>query len=268
MIVQYWSNIPKTNKDRMFFESLQAKKKNPILIPSPVKVAKVITASPSPPSSPVLQPSSEKSSITSFFPKKNEEHASIASSSAPPIKPLYKPQSTIDAFTTPTKEAKVSGKGKEKDATTTSVPAAAKADFEQSSVVNLFSVSSSKNGGNADVAVEMIKAAEEYKTATPSSSEDEDEEESINTKKRTRSTYTDYFTEQYKKKKRVGKGLERQSSDDNVSMASPSPSEDDKVIIDETFAADPVRDWGELAVKIEYIGKEVDNGPIYCAVKW
>ncbi|KAI7892579.1 uncharacterized protein EV154DRAFT_504208 [Mucor mucedo] len=283
MIVQYWTNIPKTDKDRMLFESLQAKKENPIIIPSPVKVAKVITASPSPPSSPVLQPTlTEKPSIASFFtPKKQEERAPIASSSSSAADKLTpakeKPQTTIDTFTlsptpppptpaataTQATPASVSVKGKEKEGTIV---------LEKPTVIEVLSTTSSENGID-DVAAEMDKAAEEYKIATASSEDDnngDEHDDSVfnNSKKRTRSTYTDYFTEQYKKKKRIGKAPVRQTEEEIESSASDSPKEQDTIIFDQAFTTDPVRDWSELAVKIEYIGKEVDGGPIYCAVKW
>lgn len=268
MIVQYWTNIPKTDKDRILFETLQAKSKDPIIIPSPVKVAKVITASPSPPSSPILQPTlTEKPSIASFFiAKKPEERAPIASSSSSSTTTLAKekPQTTIDTFTssTPPPKASVSGKGKEKEITQLDKP-----------VMQVISTTSSEDGID-DVAAEMDKAAEEYKIATASSEDDDinddelDDSDYNNTKKRTRSTYTDYFTEQYKKKKRIGKAPARQLEDDVESNSTTSSKEQDTIIFDQAFTTDPVRDWSELAVKIEYIGKEVDGGPIYCAVKW
>lgn len=263
MIVQYWSNIPKTDKDRILFETLQAKKKNPIILPSPVKVAKVITASPSPPSSPTLQPTAdpvsppvlsaaEKPSIASFFvAQKKDERAPIASSSISPVKPTVEvQQTTIDTY----KSSETTSSLKDKDRET---------------ATDLFYATSSENG-NAHVVAEMNKAAEEYKTATPSSSEDEEDElESSQTKKRTRSTYTDYFTEQHKRKKKTGKDPVQEDLDVEVEYVSSEESkETDTVIFDEAFTTDPIRDWSELAVKIEYIGKEVDGGPIYCAVKW
>lgn len=42
----------------------------------------------------------------------------------------------------------------------------------------------------------------------------------------------------------------------------------DPVIYDKSYAENANLDWDEQAQKIEYIGREVPGGPIYCLVLW
>ncbi|RCH87445.1 hypothetical protein CU097_010465 [Rhizopus azygosporus] len=42
---------------------------------------------------------------------------------------------------------------------------------------------------------------------------------------------------------------------------------DDDIIFNETFAVD-IDDWQKAAIKVEYIGREVESSPMFCIVKW
>ncbi|CAO3698710.1 unnamed protein product [Rhizopus microsporus] len=42
---------------------------------------------------------------------------------------------------------------------------------------------------------------------------------------------------------------------------------DDDIIFNETFAVD-IDDWQKAAIKVEYIGREVESSPLFCIVKW
>ncbi|KAI9267068.1 hypothetical protein EDC94DRAFT_16785 [Helicostylum pulchrum] len=229
IIAQYWSSLPKTDKDRVLFETLQSKKKNPIILSSPTpKVAKVITASPSPPSSPILQPVDSKPTLVSFFStnKRVEPDKQASSSSSSPSSPIADKsilqQSKIsDAYAS---NYNLTTKSKQKvlDATTTTT------DLDN-------------DKGKSKAVVE-------------------EEEES---RKRTRG-YTDYFTEQHKKSKRssVSPTLEE------MAVETPETNKSETIIFDESFGTDPSRDWDTLAVTVEYIGRETKGAPLHCAVKW
>lgn len=89
-------------------------------------------------------------------------------------------------------------------------------------------------------------------------------EEEEEFRKRTRGGYTDYFTEQHKKSKRssVSPTLEE------MEVVTNETNESETIIFDESFGTDPSRDWDELAVTVEYIGRETKGAPLHCAVKW
>ncbi|KAI9364050.1 hypothetical protein BD770DRAFT_424285 [Pilaira anomala] len=265
ILTQYWSNLPKTDKDRILFETLQSKKKNPIILssPSPPKVAKVITAtsSPSPPSSPILAPT-PKPSITSFFDKKRMDRvpttkqATVSSSSS--TSEITKSKDILQQtklsegsnITITHHQHQTSRKGKEKEdsLTPTIEPrvVAAAAASENGTV--------QKNGSS--------------KKSNIFSSDEDEEEEGAGNKKRTRSAYTDYFTEQHKKKKRISKSPPIEDEDDDLGSNEELVEETNLITFNEALDTDPNRDWNELAIKVEYIGRELEGAPLYCAVKW
>ncbi|KAI7897946.1 uncharacterized protein BX663DRAFT_526543 [Cokeromyces recurvatus] len=100
--------------------------------------------------------------------------------------------------------------------------------------------------------------------------------------KRKRPAYSDYFLEQHKKKRKRENKLRISESDNNDDMSSTTSSVtssndqsneidknwDNNVIFDEKYGLDPPIDWNTLADKVEYIGKELKESPLYCAVKW
>ncbi|KAI8095618.1 hypothetical protein BDF21DRAFT_11164 [Thamnidium elegans] len=217
ILAQYWSNLPKTDKDRVLFETLQSKKKNPIILSSPTpKVAKVITASPSPPSSPTLQPVDSKPTLVSFF----STNKRIESDK----------QASTSSFSSSTA-------------------------LQQSKISDSYSDASNHNlpTKNKQNVIDPISLKGKDKAV---------DEEDVESRKRTRNTYTDYFTEQHKKSKRssVSPALE--------DMETNETNPPDTIIFDESFGTDPLRDWDELAVKVEYIGREMKGAPLHCAVKW
>ncbi|GAA5810357.1 hypothetical protein MFLAVUS_003778 [Mucor flavus] len=230
IIAQYWSSLPKTDKDRILFETLQSKKKNPIILSSPTpKVAKVITASPSPspPSSPTLQPVDNKPTLVSFFATnkriESDKRTSASSSSSSSV--------------------------------------ADKSELHQSKIADSYSSVSNHNLTTkskqkvTNATTTLDRGKEKSKAVV------EEEEES---RKRTRRGYTDYFTEQHKKSKRssVSPTLEE------MEVEKSETNELETIIFDESFGTDPSRDWDELAVTVEYIGRETKGAPLHCAVKW
>lgn len=318
MIVDYWSNISPTDPDRVLFEEIQSKKKDPIVLISPQpKVAQVIShASPSPPSSPVVKPVEESqleqvevvteepkgnkitNIISSFLygggkkkdttedveteKKQSTESSSSSSSSPKPVQEQKKIDELYKKVTVPT--ATGSAKGKEKEVPVPRLPTPTVVavendddddDDEDFSPATTSPATTSADGTGTEVEELDVESVEDMAV------DDEDEEvikrpsRSANVK-RTRSAYTDYFIEQHKKRKLYGerKDTEEEDDDDEGSVASSIESNDkkkeptDTIIFDDSFAKDASLDWNKLAKKVEYIGREVENGPIYCIVSW
>ncbi|KAI9480655.1 MAG: hypothetical protein EXX96DRAFT_537911 [Benjaminiella poitrasii] len=98
--------------------------------------------------------------------------------------------------------------------------------------------------------------------------------------KRKRAGYSDYFLEQHESKRKREKKKHSTGSDDDVSSVTSSIESvndqsnevdekwDKNVIFDENYAIDPPVDWNNLADKVEYIGRELKDSPLYCAVRW
>ena len=302
MIADYWSRIARTDPDRMAFEEMQSRKKDPILLSTPPpKVAQVIShASPSPPSSPVLSPSV----ITANKPVQANDIAKTVAETNTPDK------------TTPVKSApgssNTSTTSKTKSAGTTPVIAEPKPERTIANIFRFFGKKKDEpvpaptepkgTSSEEPMSLDTPESKEQDPSPTASSDEeymdvptvlataDEEDEEDESTKekeddveeeqedfgrrrttrKRTRSGYTDYFIEQHKKKKLSGRGYEDEddsSVEENKSIQN-SLKNFGSVVFDSSITKDTPLDWNSSAKKVDYIGREVSGGPVYCLVSW
>lgn len=66
----------------------------------------------------------------------------------------------------------------------------------------------------------------------------------------------------------IGAGSSTSASGNSSVMEGEDDDEsDDDIIFNETFAVD-IDDWQKAAIKVEYIGREVEGSPLFCIVKW
>lgn len=282
LIIQYWDKFPQTSVDREMFEQIQSRKKNPLLLPSSQS-----------------HQEDQTNKIAGSSQKKNEQRPSaVASSSSPvPAHALKKQQNLTDNFKSVSPVVtNGSRKGKEKE------EASSINDIESSAILKRTPTVVANEEDDIDKSdSEDEERAPSYRSspsAVPSEeneivdveveAEDEEEKDEIiyseeeevavtpPPQKRKRTSYSDYFLEQHEKKKRR-ESFESNRSDSSLidSVASvkstskeTTDGDDDRIIFDENYGKEPPLDWQTLALKVEYIGKELPESPLYCTVKW
>jgi hypothetical protein len=271
LIIEYWEKFSKNSEDRLLFEQIQSRKKKPIVLPTSKEKV-------SPPST------LKTNKITDLFTKKDTDQQreitshSIASSSSPaPVPTVKKQQSLSDIFKS-VGSAVTSGslKGKEKETIDQTEPAVSVVKRTPTVVAN-----DEDDVDKSDSDEEARETLSHRSTHTEEEEKDEiidsEEEEPViisASQKRKRASYSDYFLEQHeKKKRRESQGGDSDSSMTSSIVSSKSTPKDqvdgnEQIIFDEHYSKEPPIDWATLALKVEYVGKELPESPIYCTVRW
>jgi hypothetical protein len=284
LIIQYWEKLPKNSQDRLLFEQIQSRKKDPILLLSSNAHQGERLEAPFP-SAPHTNKTTALFTMKSTDQQPKTTFHATASSSLPAATPAVKKQQNLsDIFrsvSSAVTSAVIGGskKGKEKQDSnhTKSVAIVKRTPIVVANEEDDLSKTESED--------ERETGYTESYRSTPAE-EDEERDEIIDSEddevvtispklKRKRTSYSDYFLEQHEKKKR------RESQDGNESDSSLTSSivsdkstlkgeaaGNDQIIFDEYYSKEPPMDWKTLAVKVEYIGKELPESPLYCTVKW
>ncbi|KAI8052604.1 uncharacterized protein B0P05DRAFT_591773 [Gilbertella persicaria] len=255
LVIKYWESLPKDSPDRKMFESIQSLRKNPILLPSSI----------------ATNPKSAK--ITDIFSQDATKKSAVASSSStPPTEGLKKQQSIADIFKAATSEVTsiVLGAGKDKQPEgqssgkrTPTVVVNEDSDDDDDEEEN------TKVNGTNDSKLDSNRSTPDVRLGTEVDELEQNSEEvpAPPKRKRTAPARSDYFLEEHKRKRNRGQSTDNDGDLSSISSVASEPK-NANIIFDERYGVDPPMDWKAEAEKVEYVGREIPDSPLYCTVKW
>lgn len=253
MIAAYWNTVPKNNPDRQLFVKTQSTKKDPILLQDDAIIPSTNASLPSS-SETEKQQSAEGSEI------RGEENESTEETGMD-----YEMEENAESMDiTPTEKEKrlplviANDTADELDEHDNNNEAITKKKTISDSDFNLTSAAEPSTATSSE---------KEIEGSVPSSEVEVTRKKTGPKKRRTKPAYSDYFLEEYERKKRHEEGYHSTASEAE-STASLQEDDNSSVIFNDSYGINPPLDWDSSAEKVIYIGQEFPESPLYCVMKW